>query len=173
LIKDPEAGNRVRNAVDALDETIREIRAAIFSLQSHSQPEAPGARAQILSLVEQVTGPLGFAPSLRLDGRLDAVAGGAVLDHLLAVLREALSNVARHANATRADVAVSIADADSGCDLVLTVQDNGSGIKPGGRRSGLANLADRAVTLGGSMRAEPAADGGTALEWRVPLTGRQ
>jgi signal transduction histidine kinase len=172
LIKDPEAGNRVRNAVDALDETIREIRAAIFSLQSHSQPEAPGARAQILSLVEQMTGPLGFAPSVRLDGRLDAVAGGTVLEHLLAVLREALSNVARHANATRADVAVSVADTGSGRVLVLTVQDNGSGIKPGERRSGLANLADRAAALGGSMQAEPAADGGTALEWRVPITDR-
>jgi signal transduction histidine kinase len=68
---------------------------------------------------------------------------------------------------------VSIAGTGSGRDLVLTVQDNGSGIKPGGRRSGLANLADRAAALDGSMRAEPAADGGTALEWRVPLTGRQ
>jgi signal transduction histidine kinase len=173
LIKDPEAGHRVRNAVDALDETIREIRGAIFSLQSHSQPEAPGARAQILSLVEQMTGPLGFTPSLRLDGRLDAVAGDVVMEHLLAVLREALSNVARHANATRADVAVSIADTDGERDLVLTVQDNGSGIKPGGRRSGLANLAARADALGGSLRTELAADGGTTLEWRVPITGRQ
>src|SRR5206468_10244138 len=86
-IKDPEGGNRVRDAVDALDETIREIRAAIFSLQSHSQPEAPGGRAQILGLVEQMTGPLGFAPSVRLDGRLDAVPEGAVMEHLLAVLR--------------------------------------------------------------------------------------
>jgi signal transduction histidine kinase len=172
LIRDPEVGNRVRNAVDALDETIREIRTAIFSLQSHSQPEAPGSRAQILGLVEQMTGPLGFAPSVRLDGRLDAVAGGAVLEHLLAVLREALSNVARHANATRTDVAVSIADTGSGHDLVLTVQDNGSGIKPGGRRSGLANLADRAAALGGSMQAESVADGGTALEWRVPINDR-
>ena len=95
------------------------------------------------------------------------------MEHLLAVLREALSNVARHASATRADVAVSLAGADGERDLVLTVQDNGSGIKPGGRRSGLANLADRAVTLGGSMRTEPAADGGTALEWRVPLPDQQ
>ena len=87
--------------------------------------------------------------------------------------RVALSNVARHASATRADVAVAIADADGGRDLALTVQDNGSGIKPGGRRSGLANLADRAAALGGSMRAEPAAGGGTALEWRVPLTDQQ
>jgi len=119
-----------------------------------------------------MTGPLGFAPSLRLDGQLDAVAPDAVLEHLLAVLREALSNVARHANATRADVAVTIAGPDGERDLVLTVQDNGSGIKPGGRRSGLANLAARADALGGSMRTQPAAGGGTALEWRVPLPAR-
>ena len=99
------------------------------------------------------------------------IAGGGPPE-LLAVLREALSNVARHAGATRADVTVSIADTDGGCDLVLTVQDNGSGIKPGSRRSGLANMADRASALGGSLRAEPAADGGTALEWRVPITDR-
>jgi len=80
--------------------------------------------------------------------------------------------VARHAGATRADVTVSIAGTDGGCDLVLTVQDNGSGIKPDSRRSGLVNMADRASALGGSLRAEPAADGGTALEWRVPITDR-
>ena len=92
-----------------------------------------------------MTGPLGFAPSLRLDGRLDAVVADSIMEQLLAVLREALSNVARHANATQADVAVSIADTGSGRDLVLTVQDNGSGIKPGfAPRSGLANMADRA-----------------------------
>jgi two-component system, NarL family, sensor histidine kinase DevS len=173
LIRDPEAGNRVRNAVDALDETIREIRTAIFSLQSHSQPEAPGFRAQILSVVEEMAALLGFAPSLRMDGRLDAVGAGSAVEHLLAVLREALSNVARHAHATRADVAIVLADADHGRELELTVRDNGDGIKPASRRSGLANMADRAAALGGSLTAEPADGGGTVLEWRVPLPAGQ
>jgi signal transduction histidine kinase len=173
LIRDPEAGNRVRNAVDALDETIREIRAAIFSLQSHSQPEAPGFRAQILSVVEDMAALLGFAPSLRMDGRLDAVGAGSAVEHLLAVLREALSNVARHAHATRADVAIVLTDAGHGRELELTVRDDGDGIKPASRRSGLANMADRAASLGGSMTAEPADGGGTILRWRVPLPAGQ
>lgn len=171
LIRDPEVGNRVRNAVDALDETIREIRAAIFSLQSHSQPEAPGVRAQILGVVEEMASLLGFAPSLRMDGRLDAVVAGPAVEHLLAVLREALSNVARHAHATRADVAIVLADAGRGRELELTVSDDGEGIKPTSRRSGLANMADRAASLDGRLTAEPADGGGTVLEWRVPLPG--
>jgi signal transduction histidine kinase len=173
LIRDPEVGNRVRNAVDALDETIREIRAAIFSLQSHSQPEAPGVRAQILGIVEEMTALLGFAPSLRMDGRLDAADAGGAVEHLLAVLREALSNVARHANATRADVAIALAEAGHGRELELTVRDDGDGIKPSSRRSGLANMADRATALGGTLTAEPADGGGTVLEWRVPLPAGQ
>jgi len=173
LIRDPEVGNRVRNAVDALDETIREIRAAIFSLQSHSQPEAPGVRAQILGIVEEMTTLLGFAPSLRMDGRLDAADAGGAVEHLLAVLREALSNVARHANATRADVAIVLAEAGHGRELELTVRDDGDGIKPSSRRSGLANMADRATALGGTLTAEPADGGGTVLEWRVPLPAGQ
>ena len=173
LIKDPEVGNRVRNAVDALDETIREIRTAIFSLQSHTQPEAPGTRAQILRVVEEMTALLGFAPSLRMDGRLDVAGAGGAVEHLLAVLREALSNVARHANATRADVAIVLTDADHGRELELTVRDDGDGIKPTSRRSGLANMADRAAALGGTLTAEPADGGGTVLEWRVPLPADQ
>jgi signal transduction histidine kinase len=92
---------------------------------------------------------------------------------LLAVLREALSNTARHAQASRAEVSVAIGDTGSGGrDLVLTVRDNGSGIEPTSRRSGLANMSDRASQLGGTMRAGPAAGGGTELEWRVPLPAR-
>ena len=58
---------------------------------------------------------------------------------------------------------------EAGPELVLLVRDNGTGIKETGRRSGLANLADRAALLGGTMRAGPAEGGGTELEWRVPL----
>ena len=74
----------------------------------------------------------------------------------LTVLREALSNVARHAGATRADVTV---DVDSDGTLTVLVTDNGTGIPPEGRRSGLRNLADRAAKFGGELRLEPADPG--------------
>ena len=160
--------------MDALDETIREIRSAIYSLQTHGGPEAgPGARARIRHVTEELTGPLGFAPSLRMDSRLDAVLPDAITEHLLAVLREALSNTARHAHASRADITVSIKDsAASGGELVLSVRDNGGGMPAAtSRRSGLANMADRASSLGGTLRAGPADGSGTEVEWRVPLPG--
>ena len=99
LITRPNAADRISSAVDALDETIREIRSAIFSLQSHSDLKRVGLRAKILDVVEEMTAPLGFAPSLRLVGPLDEEVPGEVGEHLLSALREALSNAARHAGA--------------------------------------------------------------------------
>ena len=84
--------------------------------------------------------------------------------HVLAVLREALSNVSRHAGASRAEVAL-----DVGADVVLTVTDDGIGIPHGGRRSGLRNLTERAESCGGSFEVRRAGpDGGTVAIWRVP-----
>jgi signal transduction histidine kinase len=99
-----------------------------------------------------------------MEERLDALVSAEMTEQLLAVLREALSNVTRHADASRVSVAVTV-----GSDLILTVRDDGSGMKGSTRRSGLANLADRAGKLGGTLRVGPAAAGGTELQWRVPL----
>ena len=163
LIARPEVADRVSSAVDALDETIREIRSAIFSLQSHGDdPKRNGLRVKILEIVEEMTVPLGFAPSLRLVGPLDEEVPGGVGEQLLVALREALSNAARHAAASSVDVTV-----DCGSDLVLRVRDNGKGLGQSTRRSGLANLAERASRLGGELRVGPAEGGGTDLEWRV------
>ncbi|MGN6172927.1 MAG: GAF domain-containing sensor histidine kinase [Streptosporangiaceae bacterium] len=164
LITRPDAADRINSAVDALDETIREIRSAIFSLQSHSDLKRVGLRAKILDVVEEMTAPLGFAPSLRLVGPLDEEVPGEVGEHLLSALREALSNAARHAGASSVDVTV-----DCGTDLVLLVRDNGTGLGRSTRRSGLANLAERARALGGGLRVGRAEGGGTDLEWRVAL----
>jgi signal transduction histidine kinase len=162
LIARPEVADRVSSAVDALDETIREIRSAIFSLQSHGDIKRPGLRARILEVVEEMTALLGFAPSLRLVGPLDEDVPAEVGEQMLVALREALSNAARHASATSVDVTV-----DCGNDLVLRVRDNGKGLGASARRSGLANLAERASRLGGGLRVGPADGGGTDLEWRV------
>jgi signal transduction histidine kinase len=166
LIADAEAASRVRQAVDALDETIRDIRSAIFTLQSRPQARPAGIRARILEIAGEMTESLGFAPSVRMEEQLDALVPAPIAEHMLAVLREALSNAARHAGATRVSVAVR-----AGSDLTLIVRDDGKGMQGTGRRSGLRNLADRATELGGTLRAGPADGGGTELEWRVPLPG--
>jgi len=169
LVTRPEVANRITNAVDAMDETIKEIRTTIFQLQSRDTAAGPDLRGEILALVSEMTDMLGFAPSLRLGAGLGGDISPEVAEQVLAALREALSNAARHANASQVDVTV-----DTGSDGVLTVQviDDGIGIPEGGRRSGLRNLASRAEKLGGELRLEPADPGapkpGTRLEWRVP-----
>ena len=168
LIGDPDVVGRVEKAVDALDETIRDIRSAIFSLQSRGEARPARLRTRILGVVEEMTDSLGFAPELRLAGPLDSRVPGGIAGQLLAALREALANVAKHAQASRVDVAV-----EAGPDLVLTVRDDGVGLGETTRRSGLANITERAAESGGTMRVAAAAGGGTELEWRVPLAGRQ
>jgi signal transduction histidine kinase len=169
LISDPEAAGRVRQAVDALDETIHDIRSAIFTLQSRPASGTAGVRAQVLTVIEEMTGPLGFQPTARIDERLDTQIPGDIAGHLLAALREALSNVTRHAQASQVTITI-----DVGPELVLTVRDNGRGIGDTSRRSGLGNLSDRAKELGGTLRTDPDDGGGTLLDWRIPLpAGRQ
>jgi two-component system, NarL family, sensor histidine kinase DevS len=164
LIRDAEAAHRVEQAVDALDETIKDIRAAIFSLQARGQADRPGLRTRILSIMEEMTGPVGHPPGLRMAGQLDTRVPGPIADQLLAALREALANVAKHSRATRTDVTI-----EAGAGLVLLVRDNGVGLTKTARRSGLGNLANRAAELGGTFRVDRAEGGGTELEWRVPL----
>ena len=139
LISSPEVAQRVSAAVDALDETIREIRTSIFALQARQDAKLPGLRTRILQVVDEMASVLGFPPGLILEGHLDDVPDD-VGEHLLSVLREALSNAARHSGASKVDVRVRAA-----ADLSLTVRDNGSGIKDTGRRSGLGNLEQRAL----------------------------
>ncbi|MCK2213815.1 GAF domain-containing protein [Actinomadura sp. ATCC 31491] len=165
LVEHPEASSRLQHAIDELDETIRQIRSTIFALQNPRESAAPSLRTQIVELVEGARGHLGFMPGLRMEGQLDARISGDLAEQLLAVLRETLSNVVRHAKATRADVAVEVSDGL----LSLSVRDNGVGLPSGGRRSGLRNLEDRATRLGGSFSAAPGESGGTVVSWSVPL----
>jgi signal transduction histidine kinase len=165
LIRAPEVAERVTRSVDALDDTIREIRSAIFALQTRSDTKPAAARARILFVAQEMASALGFPPSLQLDGALDTVLPDQITEHLLTALREALSNAARHSGASQVDVTVT-----ANGELVLEVKDNGVGIVPGGRRSGLRNLEQRAAALGGSMVTRPAGGGGTELIWRVPIT---
>ncbi len=164
LIKVPEVAERVTRSVDALDDTIREIRSAIFALQTRSETKPTAVRARVLFVAQEMASALGFPPSLQLDGDLDTIVPGEITEHLLTALREALSNAARHSGASQVGVTITTDE-----ELVLVVTDNGVGITAGGRRSGLRNLEHRAAALGGSTVTRPAEGGGTELIWRVPL----
>ena len=162
MIDDPSVGQRVGAAVDELDETIREIRTVIFGLQADSGQRS-GLRGDISRIVSDERYVLGFEPRVHLDGPVDAVSDE-IGEQLCASLREALSNVARHARASSADVSVLAAE-----QVVLRVVDNGVGMPAHpGNGQGLRNMAERAERLGGSFRAAPGTDGGTVVEWSVP-----
>ncbi|NKZ07451.1 sensor histidine kinase [Actinomadura latina] len=159
-----EVAVRIQRAVDDLDDTMRQIRSTIFALQA--PVDAESLRSRVHALVDAAAEQLGFAPSVRLDGLLDTAVDDDTGEHLQAVVREALSNVARHAHASQATVAIDVND-----ELLLRVEDNGVGIPAEGRRSGLRNMAGRAEKLFGSFVTAPRSDGGTVLTWRVPLRG--
>jgi two-component system, NarL family, sensor histidine kinase DevS len=171
MITRPEVKSRISSAVDAMDDTIKDIRATIFALQARDHAEAqPDIRASIVGVVDEMTPMLGSAPSLRLGSGLREKVAGEVAEQVLATLREALSNAARHAQASRVDVIIDVSE-----DGMLTVQvtDDGAGIPDGGRRSGLRNLASRADKLGGELLLGPADEGaarpGTRIDWRIPI----
>ena len=169
MINKREVASRITHAVDAMDETIKDIRATIFELQARDAPRGPDLRGDIVVLTDEMTDMLGFAPSLRLGAGLGDGISSEAAEQVLAALREALSNAARHAQASEVDVTVDVSP-----DGMLTMQvtDNGIGVPADGRRSGLRNLASRAEKLGGELRLGPADEGaahpGTRLEWRVP-----
>jgi GAF domain-containing protein len=169
MITRAEVKSRVSNAVDAMDDTIKDIRATIFALQARDHADAqPGIGAAIMGVVEEMTPMLGFSPSLRLGPGLREQVAGEAAEQALAALREALSNAARHAQATRVDVTVDVSAEGM---LSVQVTDDGVGIPDGGRRSGLGNLATRAGKLGGELRLGPADEHadppGTRLDWRI------
>jgi signal transduction histidine kinase len=150
--------------VAELDETIDEIRSTIFGLRQELVSE-PGRLARELNdLVADLTEVLGFAPQVSLAEPLDAVPDEVAGD-LVAAAREALTNVAKHAHASRVSLTVAFTDAD----VVLEVADDGVGFTDPKRRSGLVNLSERALRHEGRCVVRRAANGGTEVIWSASL----
>ncbi|MCY0949917.1 GAF domain-containing sensor histidine kinase [Streptomyces sp. H27-S2] len=168
FVEHPEASERLSRSIDDLDETIKIIRSTIFGLRDHEAAPGHPARLRVRAVraVGEAAAVLGFAPALRMEGLIDTDVPPPVAEDVVAVLVEALANIARHARATRAEVAIVVADGT----LTVTVSDDGVGVADGGSRSGLRNLTERAEVRGGALSVAPCPDGGgTRLEWRVPL----
>ncbi len=162
MAADRAVTERLDKAVGELDDTIKAIRGTIFELQDRSNQSL---RAAIRSLVKEYVPVLGFSPVVRTSGPVDTLVGPMLGSQLLAVLREAISNVARHALADGAEVDVT---AGAG-RLELRVADDGVGLPADLTESGLRNARRRAVDLGGTLEVSPVGGRGTVLVWRVPL----
>jgi signal transduction histidine kinase len=156
--------DRVHHAVEDIDDTIRQIRTTIFALE-HTAPAA-GTRQRVFAVVREMEAILGCPVRVRFEGPVDTVVPDPFAEHLIAVLREALTNAAKHARADHVDVLVR-----AGEELELEVVDDGIGLRDAAGRDGhgLRNMAARAGSLGGGSTIAPRPGGGTAVRWHVPL----
>jgi signal transduction histidine kinase len=162
----PDVQDRIQQAVDELDQTVREIRTSIFDLHTADQHDE-GLRRRLLDTVTEAAAGADLTTSVRTSGPVDTLVPDDVILHVLAVAREAVSNAVRHAGARTVTVTL---DVESSRDqLLLDIVDDGIGIPPDVARSGLHNLAERAEQLGGTLTVAPRRGGGTRLQWRVPL----
>ena len=156
-----EVQQRLSACVDDLQEVIQEIRTAIFDLHS-ARSGTTRLRQRLDEAVAQFSTPE-VRTTVRFVGPLSVVDAG-LADHAEAVVREAVSNAIRHANATTLTVNVNVDD-----DLTIEVVDNGRGISGDITGSGLTNLRRRAEDVGGAFTVERRAAGGTSLRWSAPL----
>lgn len=164
----PEStASKLSSAVAEIDRVITQVRSTIYELGMGD--ESRGIRDDITSLVRDLDAVVGFEVELTFEGPVDAALTEPVLEHLLAALREALTNVGRHAQGSRASVCVAVDE--TSCRL--TVTDNGVGIpdtvKADGSGHGLPNLRRRAEKLYGTFTIEDNPGGGAVLIWIVPL----
>lgn len=158
---------RFEEAVEELDATIRDVRSTIFSLELQATEHVEkSARSRILDVASLAAPALGFQPRLQFEGPIDTRLPEELVPDVLAVVREALSNTARHAVASTVQVRVRVRDEE----LAIEVVDDGKGAEGRTRSSGLANLRARADGRRGSMTVGPGRNGkGTRIEWKVPL----
>ena len=166
---EPRDADRLRAAISDIDDTIRQVRTTIFELGLDSTSKGP--RSSVISLVQELSPVIGFDVGISLEGPIDAAISTEIEEHLLATLREALTNIGRHAGASQASVVLTVDD-----DVCrLRVVDDGRGI--GSERSstrggglGMLNMRRRAEKLLGSMELDVPDSGGTVLLWQVPLS---
>ena len=160
---DPDLAQQLGRSVADINGTIRQIRTSIFQLTSTDTTEI-GLRAAVLAVVRQVTPLLGFEPTIRFSGPVDTVIPAAIHHEIEAVVRESVTNAAKHARSTQLVVQLAV---DS-TTLSVAIADNGIGVGQPQRLSGLRNLNRRANQLGGTLRVAKREPTGTQILWTIP-----
>ncbi len=177
--EEQQAVRKIHSIGDDLDLTIREIRSTIYSLQTLHRDGAPGLRAQVIGLTDQLSSVLGFSVKVQIDGLIDAGIPEDAEDDVMAVVRESLTNISKHARATKAKLVIE----NNGSTLTVLVYDNGDGLPTGVKECvrgsgdgglGLGNLASRAQAHGGQFAIESRCGSDTSSsvdsEWTTCLT---
>jgi signal transduction histidine kinase len=161
-----DLADRLTTTIADVDTTIRQVRTTIFELGSGDVDQ--GARASVLTIAHELGPVLGFDVGVTFTGPVDSALPGTVTEHLVATLREALTNVGRHAHASRVDVEIRVEDVI----CILRVVDDGCGLGGSAPRQGgmgLTNMRGRAEKLRGEFTVESSESGGTVLTWQVPI----
>ena len=163
---DSGPAQQLGRSVHGINDTIRQIRTSIFQLASPDHAEQT-LRAAVLAVLRDVAPLLGFEPSVRFVGPVDTLAGGAVINEIEAVVREAVTNAAKHARPSKVTVQIT-AESDT---LWVDISDNGIGVSlhPARRSSGLRNLRRRAENLEGTLSITRRNPTGTQLRWVIPI----
>jgi len=160
----PEVVERIQRSIDELDLTVRDVRSSIFELNPPAS-SSRGLRRQLLSVGDEFFDALGYSPMFRFEGPVDNAIPDALALHVIAVVREGLANIAKHANSPTAEVRVTVAQGE----VIVELADSGRGL---GERSsggyGLVNLTTRAGELGGTFEVNDNPGGGTQVRWRAP-----
>jgi signal transduction histidine kinase len=163
-VDDPQARGRVQSVIRQLDDTVRDIRTTIFDLQTtDAAGSGESLRRRLLDIVNETAQGV-LQPTVRMSGAVDSLVTGELAADVEAVVREGVSNAARHSGGGHVTVTLDVAD-----DVVVEILDDGRGLDPKAARSGLRNLEQRARRHGGEAAVETLADGGARLRWSAPL----
>jgi two-component system sensor histidine kinase DevS len=163
--KSPELQKRLGDSIEQMHEIVQEIRTAIFDLHGGAAAETGmRLRHRLYDAIGELTDDAPLQPTVSMSGSIDTVPTQ-LAEHVEAVVREAVSNAVRHADASAVSVSVTVRD-----EMIrVVVADDGKGLAEGISPSGLGNLRDRAAASGGTFTAGNGLEGGVKIEWSAPV----
>jgi signal transduction histidine kinase len=166
LSRNPDLEHRISDAVSEIDRAIRDLRNYIFGLRPGILADRQLDQA-IRRLAEDFQAKSGVTTAVEIDGGLAAEVSGRAGD-VIQLIREALSNVGRHAQATTCRI--TLIRTNDGA--TLEIDDDGQGFDIAaakGKGHGLRNLEERARSLGGQLEVSSAGTEGTTIRVRITL----